>query len=104
MALSRSQRLKVANTSPVDKVREKPLEIKLFNQTDNQACMVIPKKYVAKASDRNRLRRTCLEIVRKTFKNRQIGGMMIRVYTQPDDLEVVPTVLSRCIQKLRCSL
>lgn len=102
MALPKAQRLKVSNGTPVDKVRCKPLEVKLVNQLENKACMVIPKKYIGKASDRNKVRRSCLELVRKTFKSRQIGAIMIRVYTSPDDLGDVTTVLSRCLTQLRC--
>lgn len=102
MALPKAQRLKVNSNTFVDKVRCKPLEVKLINQLENKACMVIPKKYVAKASDRNKVRRSCIELVRKTFKNRQIGAIMIRVYTNPDDLDNVSTVLSKCLTQLRC--
>lgn len=101
MTLPRSQRLKGTHPT-LEKVRHKPLEVKLVGLEENQACMIIPKRYVAKACDRNRMRRTCLEIVRKSFKERKIGSIVIRVYTYPEDLEAVPKVLSQCINQLRC--
>lgn len=101
MALSKTQRLYDLRGKYIARVQQAPCDVKLLSTEYNRACIIIPKKYVSKATQRNRLKRTCLEIVAKAFKNYQIGAIIIRIYTKPTALETVPEVVSKCISQLR---
>jgi|GEM_PF-6026952 ribonuclease P protein component len=101
MALPKSQRLVKISHQYLGKVKQEPLEVKLIHSDSNQAGVIIPKRFVAKACDRNRIRRICLELIRQVFKKQEIGGILIRVYTYPGNFETIPAVLSQCLHQLR---
>lgn len=102
MALSKTQRLSVAKYPTLDKVRITPLEVRLVDKSSNKACMVIPKRFVPKATDRNKIRRRCLEFTRKSFQDNEIGSIIIRVYAVPAKDADLTSILSKCIHQLRC--
>ena len=102
MALSRELRLlSPALLGPHITIRVAPVLIKQKKSTNNAACVIIPKRFVAKAVDRNRAKRQCLALLQKEFLAEGVGSLVVRVYTKPGTHAAIVTSLAECLEQLR---
>ena len=102
MALSREQRL----LSPVllgehVTIRTPPVLLKHQKSTRNAAIVIIPKRFVARAVDRNRAKRQCLALLQERFRNEMVGSLVVRVYTKPSTHAAIVKSLAACLEQLR---
>ena len=102
MALSREQRL----PSPVlfgehMTFKTPPVLLKHQKSARNAACVIIPKRFVAKAVDRNRTKRQCLALLQERFRNEMVGSLVVRVYTKPSNHAAIVRSLAACLEQLR---
>lgn len=102
MALSRELRL----PSPTllgshSTIRLAPVVLKYKKSPKNAACVVIPKRFVAKAVDRNRAKRQCFALLQKEFMTEGVGSLVVRVYTKPSAQAAIVTSLAECLEQLR---
>jgi len=99
MALSRQQRLSNPRLNGYDRIlRMNEFVIKL-KSGDNFASVLVPKRVIPKAHDRNRIRRQCSEVLRKAFKVEPIGSISVQVVKKPEGC--VTKSLTHCLQKIR---
>ena len=99
MALPRQQRLSKPNLVQYEKrFRMNEFVIK-FCTGENLAAVVVPKKVIPKAVARNKIKRQCLEVIRRAFQQEKIGTVFVRLVNAPEGS--VNQSMSQCIQKVR---
>lgn len=101
MAIAKRQRLPLPiKEKPQHRVRTNMVEVLNFS-TGAKIAVIIPKKSVPRAVDRNKIKRQCVEYFRKRF----IGGLneaiLIKVFAQPEHWVVLKKDLDMCVEKLR---
>ncbi len=102
MALAREFRLlSPALPGPHSTIRSAPVLLKYKKSPKNAGCVVIPKRFVAKAVDRNRAKRQCLALLQKAFQTEGVGSLVVRVYTKPSAQAAIVTSLAECLEQLR---
>ncbi len=102
MALPRKQRRSTANVrGKCVSITVRPILVKQQESNNNQAMIVIPKRFVSKAVDRNRAKRQCFALLHEAFKQQGVGSIVVRVYTKPCTPSAIKAALAECLEKLR---
>ena len=102
MALSRELRLLAPTLfGRHSTIRSAPVLLKYKKSHKNAACVIIPKRFVAKAVDRNRAKRQCLALIQKAFQAEGVGSLVVRVYTKPSAHSAIVRSLAECLEQLR---
>ena len=99
MALSRNQRLYKPYKIEYDRVFRMDVFLVKVQKGENKAAVFVPKKVIPEAHRRNRIKRQCVEALRKAFRLSTIGTVFVKVERAP--IGDVSRSMELCIQKVR---
>ena len=101
MAIAKHLRLPLpVKEKPQLRVRNNMVEVLSFSGGAKIA-VVIPKKSVKKAVDRNLIKRQCVEYFKKRFLEGSNEAILVRVFAHPGCWKTLNANLDMCIEKMR---
>ncbi|MEC7030737.1 MAG: ribonuclease P protein component [Pseudomonadota bacterium] len=102
MALARNQRRnKKAVFGKHISLKVSPVSLKYQQDSPEGGVVIIPKRFVSKAVDRNKAKRQCEALIQDLFLQQGVGSIVVRVYTNPSDLMAISKALKECLKQLR---
>ena len=104
MALSRKQRasLPIREERLLKQVKIYPLDVRLYDAKVNKGAVLISKRVEKKAYKRNLIKRQCFSVLEAAFKEKNLGIVLVRVYSKPEAQGNIISVMNECIALLRC--
>lgn len=102
MALARNQRRnKKESFGKHISLKVSPVSFKYQQDSPAGGVVVIPKRFMPKAVDRNKAKRQCEALLQDLFLHQGVGSVVVRVYTIPSNLMAISKALKECLKQLR---